>query len=104
MVILGRRIGVKYFITMQLIIWGGLCSKLTCVLLGSDDRIVEACLTSDCITLSASILSSLDTSQDPCENFYDFASEFPIPSAEKNSYRFNVISRWRMACIPSFTF
>jgi MFS family permease len=25
MVILGRRVGVKYFITFQLIIWGGLC-------------------------------------------------------------------------------
>jgi hypothetical protein len=26
MVILARRIGVKYFITMQLVAWGGLCS------------------------------------------------------------------------------
>lgn len=33
-----------------------------------------ACLSADCIILSSSILSSLDTSQDPCENFYDFAS------------------------------
>lgn len=25
--------------------------------------------------LSASILKSLDTTQDPCENFYEFSSE-----------------------------
>lgn len=50
----------------------------------------EPCLTSECILLSASILSSLDTSQDPCENFYDFANgnwlkENPVP-ADKASY------------------
>ncbi|KZT68178.1 zincin [Daedalea quercina L-15889] len=44
-----------------------------------------ACLSADCIILSSSILSSLDSSQDPCENFYDFANggwlkEHPIPS------------------------
>ncbi|KAI0727183.1 metalloprotease [Fomitopsis betulina] len=44
-----------------------------------------ACLSADCIILSSSILSSLDTSQDPCENFYDFANggwlkAHPIPS------------------------
>ncbi|KAE9406762.1 zincin [Gymnopus androsaceus JB14] len=32
------------------------------------------CLTGDCIMLSASILSSLDTTQDPCENFYEFSN------------------------------
>jgi hypothetical protein len=30
MVILARRIGVKYFITMQLVAWGGLCSTCAC--------------------------------------------------------------------------
>lgn len=35
-----------------------------------------ACLSADCIVLSASILSSLDTTQDPCDSFYDFASTF----------------------------
>ncbi|CCL99342.1 uncharacterized protein FIBRA_01360 [Fibroporia radiculosa] len=44
-----------------------------------------SCLTPECIMLSSSILSSLDTSQDPCENFYDFATggwikSHPIPS------------------------
>ncbi|PCH38139.1 zincin [Wolfiporia cocos MD-104 SS10] len=43
------------------------------------------CLSPECIMLSSSILASLDTSQDPCENFYDFANggwlkAHPIPS------------------------
>lgn len=50
----------------------------------------EACLTPQCILLSGSILSSLDTSQDPCENFYDFATggwlrTHPLP-ADKSSF------------------
>ncbi|KAF5386857.1 hypothetical protein D9615_001643 [Tricholomella constricta] len=50
----------------------------------------EACLTPQCILLSGSILSSLDTSQDPCENFYDFATggwlrAHPLP-ADKGSF------------------
>jgi len=48
------------------------------------------CFSADCIRLSASILSSLDTSVDPCENFYDFANggwlkEHPLP-ADKGRY------------------
>ena len=34
----------------------------------------ELCFSPQCIVLSASVLSSLDLTQDPCENFYDFAS------------------------------
>ncbi|RDB20946.1 Endothelin-converting enzyme 1 [Hypsizygus marmoreus] len=50
----------------------------------------ETCLTPQCILLSGSILSSLDISQDPCENFYDFATggwlrDHPLP-ADKSSY------------------
>ncbi|KAF8969921.1 hypothetical protein BDZ97DRAFT_1793392 [Flammula alnicola] len=50
----------------------------------------KPCLESHCIILSASILSSLDPSQDPCENFYDFVNggwlkSHPLP-ADKSSF------------------
>ena len=34
----------------------------------------KACLEPHCIVLAASILSGVDVTQDPCENFYDFAN------------------------------
>ncbi|KAH7107511.1 zincin [Auriculariales sp. MPI-PUGE-AT-0066] len=45
----------------------------------------SACYTRDCIVLSADILSGLDTTQDPCENFYDFVNggwlqSHPLPA------------------------
>lgn len=33
----------------------------------------EPCLTPDCVILAAQYLSSIDATQDPCENFYDYA-------------------------------
>ncbi|KAI0720938.1 metalloprotease [Cerioporus squamosus] len=48
------------------------------------------CISPSCITVASSVLSSLDESQDPCENFYDFANggwlkSNPIPS-DKGSF------------------
>jgi endothelin-converting enzyme len=57
-----------------------------------------ACLSADCIVLSASILSSLDTTQDPCENFYDFATggwikAHPIPADKGLFGQFRVLGQ-----------
>nr|GAT59620.1 endothelin-converting enzyme 1 [Mycena chlorophos] len=50
----------------------------------------EVCISANCIKLSAAILSSLDTTQDPCENFFDYANggwiaSHPLP-ADKGSF------------------
>ncbi|KIJ69577.1 hypothetical protein HYDPIDRAFT_24406 [Hydnomerulius pinastri MD-312] len=57
----------------------------------------ETCLTKECIILSASILASIDTSQDPCENFYDFANggwmaSHPIPGDKGRIGSFTVLA------------
>ncbi|KAI0302060.1 hypothetical protein BC826DRAFT_986902 [Russula brevipes] len=45
----------------------------------------KECFSPECVVLSASILSALDTTQDPCENFYEYATggwrkAHPLPS------------------------
>lgn len=56
------------------------------------------CLKPHCVILSASIISSLDVSQDPCENFYDFANggwlkKHPLPADKSSLGNFEVLSQ-----------
>ncbi|KAI0363474.1 Metalloprotease [Pilatotrama ljubarskyi] len=56
------------------------------------------CLSPSCINLASSVLSSLDESQDPCENFYDFANggwlkAHPIPSDKGSFGNFEALSQ-----------
>ncbi|KAI0093561.1 Metalloprotease [Irpex rosettiformis] len=58
----------------------------------------RACFSSQCVKLAASVISSLDESNDPCENFYDFANggwlkEHPIPSDKGRFGNFDALSQ-----------
>lgn len=58
----------------------------------------RTCLSSDCIVLSAAVLSSLDTTQDPCENFYEFSTggwrkAHPIPPDKGALGNFELLSQ-----------
>ncbi|KAJ7445711.1 Metalloprotease [Mycena galericulata] len=67
----------------------------------------QPCISAQCIQLSASILSSLDVSQDPCENFFDFANggwiaAHPLP-ADKGSFgQFEALSQENKRVIQHF--
>ncbi|KIY47093.1 endothelin-converting enzyme 1 [Fistulina hepatica ATCC 64428] len=56
------------------------------------------CLTPQCVLLAASILSAIDTTQDPCENFYGFAANgwlqaHPLPADKGIFGVFNELSK-----------
>ncbi|KAJ7871420.1 hypothetical protein B0H14DRAFT_2724026 [Mycena olivaceomarginata] len=67
----------------------------------------KPCLTSECIILSASILSSLDETQDPCENFFDFANggwiaAHPLPADKSYFGQFDALSQDNKRVIQHF--
>ncbi|KAH9043209.1 Metalloprotease [Lactarius pseudohatsudake] len=56
----------------------------------------KGCFSPECVMLSAAILSSLDTTQDPCENFYEYATggwrkAHPLPSDKGRFGNFNLL-------------
>ena len=63
-----------------------------------DDRISKStkniCIEEDCVIASATILSSLDRSKNPCENFYDFACGGWVKKAlEMSTDRFQMMDK-----------
>ncbi|KAJ7632180.1 hypothetical protein FB45DRAFT_1057317 [Roridomyces roridus] len=67
----------------------------------------QPCTSAECIILSASILSSLDHSKNPCKNFFDFANggwiaDHPLP-ADKGSFgQFEALSQQNKRVIQHF--
>ncbi|KAI0818519.1 metalloprotease [Irpex lacteus] len=58
----------------------------------------QACFSSQCVQLAASVISSLDERYDPCENFYDFANggwlrDHPIPSDQGRFGSFSALAQ-----------
>lgn len=69
----------------------GLAVALGVELLNKPESIPNLCQTEGCIQASARILASLDTSVDPCENFYQFScgnwlKENILPKGDKIFY------------------
>ncbi|KAJ7197174.1 Metalloprotease [Mycena pura] len=58
----------------------------------------KPCLTSECVELSAAIISSLDESKDPCESFFDFANggwivdNDPLPTGKARYGKFQALT------------
>ncbi|TCD66686.1 hypothetical protein EIP91_001040 [Steccherinum ochraceum] len=56
----------------------------------------NTCLTPQCIILASAVLSSLDETQDPCDDFFEFANggwlkEHPIPSDKGSTGTFEIL-------------
>ncbi|KAJ7098234.1 hypothetical protein C8R44DRAFT_843505 [Mycena epipterygia] len=67
----------------------------------------QTCITSECIILSASILSSLDVSKDPCENFFDFTNggwiaAHPLPADKSYLGNFEALAQDNKRIIQHF--
>ncbi|KAF5358499.1 hypothetical protein D9756_001692 [Leucocoprinus leucothites] len=58
----------------------------------------DVCMEPQCIVLAGTILSSLDTTQDPCENFYEYVNNgwlkaHPLPADKSSFGNFEALAR-----------
>ena len=58
----------------------------------------QVCLSKTCVTVSSSILNSMDETVDPCDDFYQFAcggwlKSHPIPAGESRWDTFGVLRK-----------
>lgn len=69
------------------------CFLVPCVKLS--DKMTSVCHTAGCVNAAADVLHSIDTSIDPCDDFYDFAcgkflNETPITDEKVSVDTFSV--------------
>lgn len=61
-------------------------------------RDTDICITKDCTLTAAMLISAMDTSFDPCDNFYDFACanfirNHPVPDQQKKMASYHIFNQ-----------
>ncbi|XP_041378589.1 endothelin-converting enzyme homolog isoform X2 [Gigantopelta aegis] len=74
----------------------GICLIVLATLVAVKEKKTDYCLTPECITISSAILSAMDSTADPCQDFFTYAcggwiKTHPIPSGHSRWGTFSVL-------------